>query len=95
MNCRSERKKYSDWIIPEDKQEKLILSIDGSEDLEYRPIRCPKCNRIQFYVAGDCNEGHFKVLCSRCKENLLMSFRYFHSRNRRRRALNEGYLIRR
>ena len=82
MNCRSARKKYSDWVIPEENIRKLELSRKGLPDTDPRPIRCPKCGRIQFYAYGDCTEGHIDVLCPRCKGRFVLSFRYFHSEKR-------------
>lgn len=92
MNCRSERKKYSDWVIPEDKQEKLKRSAEGIESLELRPIKCPKCNRIQFYAYSDCT-GHTRFLCHRCKDEYTISYRDFHTRTSRPRPARTDYLI--
>ena len=93
MNCRSASKKYSEWEIPEENLRKLELSGQDIPDTDIRPIRCPKCSRIQFYAYGDCNTGHIDVLCPRCKERCILSFRYFHS-SKNRRIKNAGYLIR-
>ena len=79
MNCRSARKKYSDWVIPEENIRKLELSRKDLPDTDPRPIRCPKCGRIQFYAYGDCTAGHIDVLCPRCKGRFVLSFRYFYS----------------
>ena len=92
MNCRSDRKKYSDWIIPEDNKRKLALSLEGSSDTDSRPIKCPKCNRIFFYAEGDCNDGHFRMKCPRCHEVYTMSFRYFHTRKNKSRPGILGFL---
>ena len=79
MNCRSARKKYSDWVIPEENIRKLELSRKDLPDTDPRPIRCPKCGRIQFYAYGDCTAGHIDILCPRCKGRFVLSFRYFRS----------------
>ncbi len=93
MNCRSARKRYSDWVIPEENRVKLELSAQDIPDTETRPIRCPKCSRIQFYAYGDCSTGHLDVLCPRCKERFVVSFRYFHS-GRYKHNKKAGYLSR-
>ena len=77
MNCRSTRKKYSEWEIPEEEQKKLALSGTGTEKLVTRPIRCPRCHQVQFKAFSDCT-GHLEVLCDRCKLPFVMSFSYFH-----------------
>ena len=94
MNCRSNRKQYSDWIIPEESAKKLALSRTGIDDLDKRAIRCPKCNKIQFYAMSDCRSGHADILCSRCKEEFTISFRLFHTRRSGHNRINEGYLTR-
>lgn len=93
MNSRSARKRYSDWVIPEDNRKKLELSSQDIPDTDTRPIRCPKCSRIQFYAYGDCSTGHLDVLCSRCKERFVISFRYFHS-GKHMQNRNTGFLSR-
>ncbi len=95
MNCRSSRKKYSEWVIPEEQKMKLDLSEEGIEGMGSRPIRCPRCHQIQFEAFDDNREGHLRVICDRCKLPFVISLRYFHTRNNSRNPWNTHYLNRR
>ena len=56
---------------------KAELSRQEAEDLVERELRCPRCNYMVGIAYSDCNSGHMKMKCQKCKNIWTLNMAYF------------------
>ena len=62
--------------LSEDVQKKLTLSMEETNGLALRDIRCPYCRFIVNRVFSDAT-GHYLARCRKCKREIVLNLAYF------------------